>query len=150
MQAAAARFLKQSTSINVWLELVVPDSHDGHTGDMFQVWDGTLIFMPQLWLLHHLCSCPVKLSFAICMGAMSARASNSAHAPPCILFLCGALLFNISQRCSGGMGQYAQVKAELTSADGRVAASTSRPCMITYRSPLVRSIRCARAPCRAA
>lgn len=40
-----------------------------------------------------------------------------------------------------------QVKAELAAADGRVAAATSRPCTITYRSPLVRGIRCAPASC---
>ena len=34
-----------------------------------------------------------------------------------------------------------QVKAELVSADGRVAASASRPCTVTYRSPLVRMLR---------
>lgn len=34
-----------------------------------------------------------------------------------------------------------QVKAELVSVDGRVAATASRPCTITYRSPVVRMLR---------
>ncbi|BDA48048.1 probable seipin [Coccomyxa sp. Obi] len=34
-----------------------------------------------------------------------------------------------------------QVAAELVTADGRVAASASRPCLVTYRSPVVRYIR---------
>ena len=39
-----------------------------------------------------------------------------------------------------------QVAAELVAADGRVAASASRPCLVTYRSPLIRYIRCACTP----
>lgn len=34
-----------------------------------------------------------------------------------------------------------QVAAELVTADGRVAASASRPCLVKYRSPVVRYIR---------
>lgn len=35
-QAPTARFLQPGTSMNVWLELVVPDSPDSHSRDMFQ------------------------------------------------------------------------------------------------------------------
>lgn len=73
MQAASegARFLPPGQSINVWLELVVPECHGSRNADVFQV------------------------------------------------------------------------AAELAAGDGRVAAAISRPCLIRYTSPFVRTVRSA-------
>jgi hypothetical protein len=65
------RFLKPTQSINVWLELVVPEGHGPRSADVFQV------------------------------------------------------------------------AAELAAADGRLAASISRPCLIHYTSPIIRVVRSA-------
>lgn len=67
--AANARFLQPGQTMNVWMELVTPETHGSSNTDVFQV------------------------------------------------------------------------AAELVAADGRVAASASRPCLVTYRSPLIRYIR---------
>jgi len=42
----------------------------------------------------------------------------------------------------------AQVRGELFTSDGRPLAAVSRPCLVPYRSPLVRFCRCARSPGR--
>ena len=78
LQAAAARFLKQSTSINVWLELVMPDSHDGHTGDMFQVLQGSPLDMP-FALTHH---------------------SSSYSGMSCAFWMCACLLGRAALTCT--------------------------------------------------
>ncbi len=39
-----------------------------------------------------------------------------------------------------------QVRGELLTSDGRPLAAVSRPCLVPYRSPLVRFCRCARSP----
>ena len=55
------------------------------------------------------------------------------------LWLRGIYLVQVKTRCRADR---LQVKAELAAADGRIAASASRPCMATYRSPFVRFLRC--------
>ncbi|KAK9907381.1 hypothetical protein WJX75_002552 [Coccomyxa subellipsoidea] len=67
--AANARFLQPGQAMNVWMELVTPETHGSSNTDVFQV------------------------------------------------------------------------AAELVAADGRATASASRPCLVTYRSPLIRYIR---------